>query len=187
MNPQSKFAFVLILGACLLAGCAGRHGRHQEQQDALALPISVPAALKVQPGQVLTLVAKGSGVQIYECVIDKNDSNRYQWIFKAPEAELSNFHGKSIGKHYGGPTWEANDGSKVVGQVKASDKDTDANAIPWLLLNATSNSGSGLFARTTSIQRLYTVSGKAPSDGCDQAHLGKESRVTYTAQYYFYN
>jgi hypothetical protein len=176
---------MLMLGALALSGCA-RHGRHQQQPDMLELP-NAPAALRVQPGQVLTLVAKGSGVQIYECGVDKSDTSRYQWNFKSPEAELLNSHGKSIGKHYGGPTWESNDGSKVVGRVVASEKDSGDHAIPWLLLNATANSGPGVFAKTTSIQRLFTVNGKAPDDGCDQMHLGKELRVPYTAQYYFYD
>jgi hypothetical protein len=148
---------------------------------------NAPASLKVQPGQVLTLVAKANGVQIYQCAPDKIEPNRYKWTFKSPEAELFNSHGKLIGKHYGGPTWEATDGSKVVGKVVASENDSDANAIPWLLLKATSNSGPGIFAKTTSVQRLNTVSGKAPLEGCDQEHAGKEARVSYTAQYYFYD
>jgi Protein of unknown function (DUF3455) len=188
MKSNSLSAFTLILGASLLCGCAARHLMHQQhqQQDMLELP-NVPASLKVQPGQVLMLIAKASGVQIYECGIDKGDASRYRWNFKAPEAELFNSHGKSIGKHYGGPTWESTDGSKVVGQVVASENAMDANSIPWLLLNVKSNSGSGVFAKTTSIQRLHTVSGKAPDDGCDQAHLAKELRIPYTAQYYFYD
>ena len=186
MKPHSLLPLTLILGAALLSACASRHGRHQQQQDMLELP-NAPLALKVQPGQVLTFMAKGTGVQIYQCEADANTPGQYKWAFKAPEAELVNSHGKTLGKHYGGPTWEANDGSKVIGKTVASDKDSDPAAIPWLLLSATSNSGTGVFSKTTSIQRLYTVSGKAPADGCDQAHVGTESRVTYTAQYYFYN
>ena len=75
----------------------------------------------------------------------------------------------------------------MVAKVIASDKNDDPNAIPWLLLSATSNSGTGTFAKTTGIQRLFTVSGKAPIEGCDREHVGKEARVSYSAQYYFYN
>ncbi|CAN5925593.1 hypothetical protein BH11MYX4_BH11MYX4_06510 [soil metagenome] len=32
-----------------------------------------------------------------------------------PEATLFGHHGRVAGKHYAGPTWEANDGSTVVG------------------------------------------------------------------------
>jgi len=48
--------------------------------------------------------------------------------------------GNKIAKHYAGTTWESNDGSKVVGEVKAKDNGPDPNAIPWLLLSAKSTS-----------------------------------------------
>jgi len=81
---------------------------------------------------------------------------------------------------------EANDGSKVAGEVKARDDGPAATAIPWLLLTAKSPSGNGVFSRTQSIQRLYTVGGKAPAGGCSKAQLGKAARVPYKATYYFY-
>jgi hypothetical protein len=185
-----------MAGLALLSGCMGLGrrlggGGHQKQQepaeDYPQLPINVPASLQVQPGQTLALVLKGIGVQVYACSASREEDGKYLWLLKSPEAELTSSRGKHVGRHYAGPTWEAEDGSKVVARVIASDKDTDPNTIPWLLLSATSNSGSGIFAKTTGIQRLYTVSGKAPLDGCDREHLGKEVRVSYSAQYYFYN
>jgi len=186
MNQHFSAGLITLVSVSLLSGCVGRHGSHQNQTESLEVP-NAPAALSVQPGQVLTLIAKGTGVQIYVCAISKNDAGRYEWTLKGPEADLISSHGKTIGKHYAGPTWEAGDGSKVVGHVKAIAKESEANSIPWLLLDATSNSGSGVFAHTTSIQRLFTVSGKAPVDGCDQDRAGKEARISYTAQYYFYD
>ena len=147
----------------------------------------VPEALMVPATQVLSLETQGVGVQIYECKASKDDPTRFEWVFKAPEAELFDSAGKKIGKHYAGPTWESNDGSKVVGEVRAKDNGPDPNAIPWLLLSAKSNSGIGVFSQTQSIQRLYTTGGKAPGEGCDQSQLGKELRVPYKAKYYFYN
>ncbi|HXA47302.1 MAG TPA: DUF3455 domain-containing protein, partial [Burkholderiaceae bacterium] len=149
------------------------------------------ASLRAPEGQTLTLAVNATGVQIYECGADIGDATKLKWNFKAPEAELFDTHGKlagqKIGKHYGGPTWEGNDGSKVVGHVKASEMSSDPTAIPWLLLSTTSNSGSGIFAKTVSVQRLDTSGGKAPVEGCDSAHLGTQARVPYTAKYYFYN
>jgi len=49
--------------------------------------------------------------------------------------------GNKIAKLYAGPTWESNDGSKAVGEVKAKVNGPDPNAIPWLLLSAKSTSG----------------------------------------------
>ena len=146
----------------------------------------VPEALKVPANQVLSLETQAAGVQIYECKASKDDPTRFEWAFKAPEAELFDSTGKKIGRHYAGPTWESNDGSKVVGEVKAKDNGPDPNAIPWLLLSAKSTSGNGVLSQTQSIQRLQTAGGKAPVEGCTQAQVGKEARVTYKANYYFY-
>ncbi len=146
----------------------------------------VPEALKVPATQVLSLETQAVGVQIYECKASKSDPKLFEWVFKSPEAELFDSAGKKIGRHYAGPTWESNDGSKVVGEVKAKDNGPDPNAIPWLLLSAKSTSGSGVFGQVQSIQRLQTTGGKAPAESCNQAQLGKEARVPYKAKYYFY-
>ena len=58
--------------------------------------------------------------------------------------------------------------------------------MPWLLLSAKKHLGDGVFSQVTSIQRLETNGGKAPSGGCTQADVGMELRVPYTAVYYFY-
>lgn len=146
----------------------------------------VPEALIVPATQVLSLETHATGVQIYECKFIQDDPMRFEWVFKAPDAELFDNAGKRIGRHYAGPTWESNDGSKVVGEVRARDNGPDPNAIPWLLLSAKLTSGSGVFSQTQSIQRVKTAGGKAPAEGCNQAQVGKETRVPYTAIYYFY-
>ena len=94
--------------------------------------------------------------------------------------------GKKIAKHYAGPTWEANDGSKVVGEVLKKLDAKKPGAVPWLLLQAKTHEGTGTFARVTYIQRVDTEGGVAPAAGCDQAHVNTEARVDYRANYYFY-
>jgi hypothetical protein len=153
---------------------------------AAALP-EIPDKLKVPAGQTLAADLQATGVQIYVCAARKDDATKFEWTLKAPEAELFDAAGKKVVKHYGGPTWEADDGSKVVGELKARDDSPDPNAIPWLLLTAKSVSGSGMLGKTVSIQRLQTVGGKAPADGCSQAaQAGSEVRVAYQARYAFY-
>ena len=160
---------------------------------ALATPASlkgetapaIPDKLKLPDSQQVSLEVRASGVQIYSCGASKADPARFEWTFKAPEADLFDAAGKKVGSHYAGPTWESTDGSKVVGEVKAKDDGPDPAAIPWLLLSAKSTSGAGVFAPTLSIQRLNTAGGKAPGDGCDQAHAGKEARIAYKATYVF--
>ena len=146
----------------------------------------VPAALGAPSSQVLSAELHASGVQIYSCNPNKDDPTRFGWVFDAPEADLLDRSGKRIGRHYAGPTWEANDGSSVVGTVIARDDGPDPTAIPWLLLHATSTTGHGIFSKTQSVQRLHTVGGKAPADGCDRTQSGKQVRVPYTAEYRFY-
>ena len=160
-----------------LSGCAS---------SGIGMTPSVPEKLKVPATETLSVVAQAAGVQIYECNAGKTDPTLFEWAFKAPEAELFNNAGKKIGKHYAGPTWESDDGSKVIGEVKALDDGPDASAIPWLLLSAKSVEGNGIFAKTQSIQRVKTVGGKAPVDGCNQAQSGKVARVAYRATYNFY-
>ncbi len=151
-----------------------------------ATPPAVPDNLKAPADQTLSLEIQATGVQIYVCGASKSDATKLEWVFKAPEADLWDNAGTKVGKHYAGPTWESNDESKVVGEVKARDDGPDANAIPWLLLKAKSTSGKGVFGQTQSIQRVRTVGGKAPADGCNQAKAGAEVRVPYKAAYYFY-
>jgi|SRR5215472_5492799 len=147
-------------------------------------PPQVPDILKVPDGHTVILKALGKGLQIYECKATAADPGKFDWSFTAPEADLTNEKAEKIGKHYRGPTWEANDGSKVVGEKKA--EAPRPGAIPWLLLKAKTNEGTGTFARVTYIQRVDTDGGLAPACGCDQAHVKTEVRVPYTANYYFY-
>jgi|SRR6516164_1181120 hypothetical protein len=147
-------------------------------------PPQVPINIKVPDGQTVMLKALGKGVQIYECKATAADPGKFEWSFKAPEADLTNKHGKKIAKHYAGPTWEATDGSKVVGEKNA--EAPRPGAVPWLLLQAKTHEGTGTFAKVTYIQRVDTEGGVAPAAGCDQAHVDTEARVDYKANYYFY-
>jgi hypothetical protein len=146
----------------------------------------IPAPLQVSSNSVLSLRTHATGVQIYQCRADKDDAARVVWSLKEPQADLFDQAGHKIGKHYAGPAWEALDGSIVIGEVVARANSPDANSVPWLLLSAKSASGNGVFGRVRFIQRLRTAGGNSPSEGCDQASLGKELRVPYTAEYWFY-
>lgn len=149
-------------------------------------PMAVPDNLKAPAGNVLLLKTFATGTQIYVCQARADDANIVEWTFKAPEAELWNGAGEKVGKHYAGPTWEGNDGSTVVGETVERANAAEPGAIPWLLLRARSNDGSGIFSTTTYIQRLETAGGVAPTTGCDRAAAGAERAVPYTATYVFY-
>jgi hypothetical protein len=169
-----------LIAATLALLCACVENEHHRTESA-----AVPAAL-VPVDQVLELRTHAVGVQIYVCEPSHDDPARFDWAFKAPEAQLYDRKGKPVVQHFAGPTWQAADGSSVVGEVVARDNGPDPLAIPWLLLRAKSNSGVGLLARTSSVQRLNTVGGKAPAGGCGAGLAGSEVRVQYSADYLFY-
>jgi hypothetical protein len=55
--------------------------------------------------------------------------------------------------------------------------------IPWLLLAASRKGSEGAFARVSSVQRVNTVGGQPPGDGCGTATLGKRVHMAYRADY----
>jgi hypothetical protein len=156
-----------------------------DKVPATALP-DVPATLRPPAGQVVYLEALATGVQIYECISKPDGQSTYEWAFRAPEAALADRSGRSLGKHYAGPTWESVDGSTVVGEVKARDPGPYQSAIPWLLLSAKATTGQGTFSQAKSIQRVQTAGGVAPSEPCSAENSKQAARVPYTASYYFY-
>jgi Protein of unknown function (DUF3455) len=169
-------AAMFCLSACVSPGTA------TSKQTAT----DVPAQLRPAPGEVLILQARGVGVQIYDCSPKAGQPGAYGWTFRAPDAQLMDASGRVLGRHFTGPTWELDEGSSVVGELKASAPSPNPSAIPWLLLAARATAGSGKLTATTSIQRLQTVGGVAPSVGCNAANAGKVAKVPYTADYYFY-
>jgi Protein of unknown function (DUF3455) len=143
----------------------------------------VPAGIEVPDGNKLFLVGHGVGVQIYSC-------NGVVWGFVAPRANLYNDHGKLIITHFGGPTWQAKDGSKVVGRLDANPITVAVNAIPWLRLSAASTAAGpdgDRLAHTTFIQRTATTGGLAPAAAeCNATTAGTVAEVPYTADYFFW-
>jgi hypothetical protein len=142
-----------------------------------------PKELQPPASEQLLLQVHAKGDQIYSC---KSDGGQFTWTLKAPDAQLFDKDGKPFGKHFAGPSWEANDGSRVTGKAAANAPSPDPDSIPWLLLTVVSGNGDGKLTRATSIQRINTRGGKAPASGCDAAHAGQEQRAPYTADYVFF-
>jgi hypothetical protein len=165
------FAFAALLAA---AGTVFSHPAAAQE---------VPPQLQPPANEQLLLRVHAKGDQVYTC---KGDGAQFSWTLKAPDAQLFDKEGKVFGKHFAGPSWEANDGSRVTGKAIANAPSLDADSIAWLLVNVVSHEGSGALARATSIQRINTKGGKAPASGCDAAHSGAEVRAPYSADYVFY-
>jgi Protein of unknown function (DUF3455) len=148
-------------------------------------PPSVPPEIAVQAGHKLFLVGHAVGVQIYRC---NATGSGYGWSFVGPRANLYGDNGKLITTHFGGPTWQAKDGSTAVGTL-VRPAPVDPTAIPWLLLSAKGTPGADgdRLARTTYIQRIATTGGLMPSAGeCNVSTAGTVNEVAYTADYYFW-
>ena len=148
-------------------------------------PPPVPADVAIPAGNVLSSMGAAQGFQIYTC---QAQATGFAWVLQQPMAVLLQGGHKPFALHFGGPTWMAMDGSSVVAARDGSAPAPSGNAIPWLRLKATSNSGpaGGTFTSTTYIQRLNTTGGVAPATGCDAGHVGATAPVFYTADYYFY-
>ena len=106
-------------------------------------------------------VGHASGVQIYPCL---STASGYAWGPSTPRATLVDDNGKPIVEHFGGPSWQANDGSLVVGRRDAG-VTVDPTAIPWLRLtiaSATAGQDGDRLVATTYIQRTATTGGLTP-------------------------
>jgi len=138
----------------------------------LAAAASVPAAAVAGPAEPAVpdpiavtgphepyLVAHAEGVQIYAC---SSVAGGYARQLLAPRATLTDENGKPLASHYGGPTWEARDGSRVIGVHEAA-ASVDPTAIDWLRLRADSTAAGAdgdRLAATTYIQRINTLGGR---------------------------
>ncbi len=174
-TPATPCAAIACSLALLLAACAS------------PARIEVPDRLKAGANESLAMIVPAKGVQIYECRAGKDAGAGPEWVFVAPEAELFDVRGNAIGRHGAGPHWQATDGSRILGTLKERTDAPIAGAIPWLLLAARPTGPEGSFSKVTSIQRVNTAGGVAPAAGCTGNTTGRQARVDYTADYYFFS
>ena len=110
--------------------------------------------------------------------------NPYYGTYSAPstpEAQLIGTGGRV--HHFGGPSWQSlRDGSLVTAAKKQSNPRT--GAIPELLLQVTSHTGSGVLSKADWINRLYTTGGVAPAGPCT---AGQTVQIPYGAVYVFWD
>jgi hypothetical protein len=150
----------------------------------LVLPFStaraeLPDAIAA-PGESVVAVAHAEGVQVYEC--KTGASGNLAWAFREPVATLM-IDGKTVGRHYAGPSWELADGSAIVGKVAGRAPGATAQDIPLLKLEVVSQRGSGQLSGVTTVQRLNTKGG-VTEGACE--HAGAFLSVPYAADYAFY-
>jgi hypothetical protein len=154
-----------------------------DKHDADRYPEDLPEALEVADDESLAFVSNAIGFQIYDC---KASGASFAWTFRAPDADLYAQGNGVVGTHYAGPTWEWNSGGYVVAAVAARVSSPDPTAIPWLRLGVVASDGPGVLSHVTTILRLDTVGGLAPTTGCSADTVGEAAFVPYEATYYFY-
>jgi hypothetical protein len=146
--------------------------------SALGAETTLPGAIAA-PGETVVLSVHAEGAQVYECKAGAD--GKLGWTFREPIATLL-ADGKTVGRHFAGPSWEHTDGSAVVGKVAGSAPGATPNDIPWLKLDVISRRGSGVLGDVTTVQRIDTKGGKLEG-ACDQA--GSYRSVPYSAEYVF--
>jgi hypothetical protein len=172
-------ALMMGEGAYAPSADEGRPASAPGRSDAMPPGLAAPA------GHGLAFELRAEGVQIYACA-GSSEGGGAAWVLRAPEATLVDARGARAGTHGAGPTWEALDGSTVVG-AKVAAGPTEPAAVPWLLLRAASHGPrGGRMADVTFVQRIQTSGGVAPPEGCSAATVGTVVRVPYSAVYRFF-
>jgi hypothetical protein len=166
------------------------------------VPPAVPPALAAPAGARLVAVTEAAGTQNYMCL---PSGEGVAWVHLGPQATLFGSRDEQVMTHFlsGNPlegdlpraTWQdSRDTSTVWAVAIASYTGSDyvqPGAIPWLLLRVVGAQygpawGDRLI-RTTYIQRVNTVGGVAPADGCASgSDVGRRAFVPYTTAYVFY-
>ena len=139
---------------------------------------NLPATIAIKAPVPLAQL-QGAGAQIYICA--NNAAGVLDWTFREPVATLLD-GGKTVGRHFMGPTWEFVDGSRVAGELVSKAPGATAKDIPWLKLSVEQPQKSGLVAGATSILRIDTKGGVF-GGACDSE--GELHSEPYTATYIF--
>ena len=149
---------------------------------------SVPTTIAVEDGHKPFLIGHAVGVQIHECTTTPTGN---RWRFVGPRADLYDDNGNLLTTHFGGPSWQARDGSTIRAMLDGNGSITvDPTAIPWLRLRVTSaiaGADGGRLVATSCIQRINTTGGLAPAPGaCGPETVGHVAEIPYTADYVFW-
>jgi hypothetical protein len=167
MTPERAVTAVLFSSAILLC-----------EVSLASAQTAIPEAIAAK-GEAVVLTVHADGAQVYDC--KAGDGGKLAWQFREPVATLI-ADGKTVGRHYVGPTWELADGSRVMGKLASRAAGATVKDIPWLKLDAVNVQGAGALASVTAIQRINTQGGQY--DGaCDRA--GATLAAPYAADYVF--
>src|SRR5262245_61673676 len=98
-----KMTSLAAVGVALLVPLSPAFLAHAQVPDAIAAP-----------GETMVTTIHAEGAQVYECKADA--AGKLSWQFREPIATLI-ADGKTVGRHYAGPSWELTDGSLIIARV----------------------------------------------------------------------
>lgn len=172
-------SILIMCTFALAAGCSNIGQRKGPDEMHALNPLRVPG----DSALIKRVAAKGD--QVY--TVKPAAAGGFEWSAATPDAKLFDESGAQVGTHGKGPRWTLSDGGTILGQLPPVQSITvDRSAIPWLQLEAKAGSAAGSLKNVTVIQRVKTTGGLPPREALDAAHVGKELRVPYTADYLFY-
>jgi hypothetical protein len=150
-----------------------------------AKAVAIPGiATAIQPpagSRPIGVYMVASGTQNYTCVVPAGATTGGFTAASTPEAQLIGTGGKV--HHFAGPSWQSErDQSLVTGTKLAQNAVT--GAIPELLLQVATHSGTGIMTNADYINRLHTSGGVAPTTSCT---AGQVVKVPYNAIYVFWD
>jgi hypothetical protein len=196
LRPAGSVAGAAALMAmmCLLAACATVDLNAPAPAPAPAATAAPPAAvaapslgffsrINAPESHEPVLRLSGKGVQVFRCERVGSGSG-YAWIFRLPEADLSDATGKVVGRHGANFSFEHADGSRLLGNVIAYDEAPTANNLRWLLMS-TKPFGQGALSSVTHVQRVNTQGGMPPPK-CEANQQNQLLRVDFSADFVFY-
>jgi len=158
-----RFALSIVLLGCPVAS---------------AQTVPLPDAIAAK-GEAVILTVHAEGAQVYDCKV--GERGKLSWQFREPVATLIQ-DGKTVGRHFVGPTWEHADGSRILGRPIGRANGATQKDVPWLKLETVEAHGTGALTGVTAIQRINTHGGQV--DGaCERA--GATLAAPYAADYVF--
>src|SRR4029078_9780894 len=129
-------------------------------------PGNLPTAIQVPSGVTFKIHDHAIGAQVYTCTAATagasgaggaggaggSGTTTYSWVLKQPDAVLYDSTFTQVGTHGLGPNWTSTVDASVVNGAKVNGVNSvPAGSVQWLLLMATTHSGTGVFSDVTYI------------------------------------
>jgi hypothetical protein len=152
---------------------------------AIPEPAGIARHLRAGPNEEPAFMLSASGTNLFQCRQRVEDPNAYSWFFVAPDLTL--FEGsRTAGSHNAASRFDSVSDRTSVFTLLGATQPGGVDNMPWAKLRAVPAGESGMFAGVTTIQRVNTAGGVAPAEGCNAASAGVETRVNFSADFYFY-